>query len=228
MPYHIINHKGDSFGVDSSGYFTDKESHQFEDTDDGAIKVLEGSYTGYYLGASGDHGYVMAYTSKTTLKSPDCGPWTIGHLEIDCYEGSYYCSGRWFEKRDHVFHRYNNDSTVMSVAQGPEICIGTVDNAGTSIDQEFSVTYSRGFSDSLGSTKSLSFTAMSKSEFYELSASYGESQTTTSASSMSESITIPVKAGPGKKVRCFVKSINLVTSEKDVVWKGSNVRFVEI
>lgn len=67
---------------------------------DGAyLKIMNGTWKGYYVGASGDHGYVMAYktASNTIFDAETTQPQVLlmDNRPMSLYDGYYYCSNRW-------------------------------------------------------------------------------------------------------------------------------------
>ncbi len=93
---------GQNVVFDQKGYIrtSSTEKQKFTQMQDGRILIYGGVWDGYYLGCSGDHGYVMAYgkASQTEFSPLANGTATIrmdGHDVSQWTDGYYYCSGRW-------------------------------------------------------------------------------------------------------------------------------------
>eukprot|EP00931_Biecheleriopsis_adriatica_P022423 TRINITY_DN14416_c0_g5_i1.p1 TRINITY_DN14416_c0_g5~~TRINITY_DN14416_c0_g5_i1.p1 ORF type:complete len:433 (+),score=56.51 TRINITY_DN14416_c0_g5_i1:79-1377(+) len=114
MTYYIKDNNGKYFHINSGGYFTHCEHDargEFEDHC-GGILVKSGPYTGKYMYASADNGYICGYSSyaRKELEWASGGPMVWYGLPVDIYKGYYYSSARWFTSRDLKFTKeYVND-----------------------------------------------------------------------------------------------------------------------
>eukprot|EP01084_Bolivina_argentea_P184454 318114_1 len=81
-------------GIDTNGYLTTGIKTKFEESSSTTLKVIDGKWAGYFLGGSGDHGYVMAYSSGSISKIQSGYLYVDGH-KVGMQKDYLYASGRW-------------------------------------------------------------------------------------------------------------------------------------
>lgn len=219
MAFYIKDNRNIYYHIDRDGYFvecSDEDADTFECIN---ASIMVGTtnrwWAGHYMYANSGSGCICGSSQSEQdyfhWESGDRMMWW-GSYQVDKYQGYFYASNRWYEKRDYMFFK-DPVGTLVTISDPVKIkCGPSVKNNTSQIQEAVGVKYKKGFKSESSDKASISFGLKLKfgedAKWGELASEFGFEHSTSSMFEEGAELELKARIRPGTKVTPYSYGVN--------------------